>query len=172
MSRFFAIVLISIFLFSCNSEKQLTGFNQLSSDEKRGGWKLLFDGKSTKGWHKYGNKPVGAAWKILDNNLCLDTMNKDGGDIVIDEEYENFHLQLEWKISKNGNSGIIFYIHEDKTKYNWPWETGMEMQVLDNDGHPDAKFQKHRAGDLYDLIACSKETVKPVVEWNLVEINA
>lgn len=171
MSRQLAIVFISIFFISCNSERQSTGSNQLTMEEKNGGWKLLFDGKSTKGWHKYGNKPIGSAWKIKDGNLCLDTLDKNGGDIVTDEEYENFHFQLEWKISKNGNSGIIFYIHEDKTNYNWPWETGMEMQVLDNNGHPDSKIQKHRAGDLYDLISCSKETVKPFDEWNLAEVK-
>ncbi|MBP6479149.1 MAG: DUF1080 domain-containing protein, partial [Chitinophagaceae bacterium] len=96
---------------------------------------------------------------------------KNGGDIVSDEEYENFHLKLEWNIAKDGNSGIIFYIHEDKSKYNWPWETGPEMQILDNNGHPDAKIIKHRAGDLYDLISISKENVKPPGEWNTAEIK-
>jgi hypothetical protein len=96
---------------------------------------------------------------------------RDGGDIVTDEEFENFDLKLEWKIAKNGNSGIMFCVHEDTTKYKAPYETGPEMQVLDNDGHADGKIKKHRAGDLYDLISCSKETVKPVGEWNQVEIK-
>jgi hypothetical protein len=65
----------------------------------------------------------------------------------------------------------MFCVHEDITKYKAPYETGPEMQVLDNDGHTDGKIHKHRAGDLYDLIACSKETVKPVGEWNQVEIK-
>lgn len=171
MRRYYTIVFVFIFLFSCNSSKQTSNVNHLTNEERNDGWKLLFDGKSTKGWHKYGNKPIGSAWKVKDNYLYLDTANKDGGDIVTEEEYENFDLQLEWKIAKDGNSGIIFYIHEDKSKYEWPWETGMEMQILDNNGHPDAKFPKHRAGDLYDLISCSKETVKPVGEWNLAEIK-
>ncbi|MEO6611504.1 MAG: DUF1080 domain-containing protein [Chitinophagaceae bacterium] len=167
----FITILAAVVLFSCNSSKQSLGNNQLSREEKNNGWKLLFDGNSTSGWHKYGNKPVGAAWKIKDDYLYLDTTSKDGGDIVTDEEYENFDFQLEWRISRNGNSGIIFYIHEDKVTYNWPWETGMEMQVLDNDGHPDGKIRTHHAGDLFDLIAGSKETVKPVGEWNLAEIK-
>ena len=151
--------------------------NQLSTEEKYDGWKLMFDGKTTKGWHKYGGNPVGSAWKIKNEVLYLDTTVKEnwqiknGGDIVSDEEYENFHLKLEWNIAKDGNSGIIFYIHEDKSKYNWPWETGPEMQILDNNGHPDAKIIKHRAGDLYDLISVSKENVKPPGEWNTVEIK-
>ena len=141
------------------------------------GWISLFDGKTTKGWHKYGGGPVGPAWKVADGVLYLDASEKEGvkikggGDIVTDEQFENFDLKIEWKISKGGNSGIMFCVHEDTTKYKAPYETGPEMQVLDNEGHRDGKIHKHRAGDLYDLIACSKETVKPVGEWNQVEIK-
>jgi len=148
-----------------------------SDNDKKEGWQLLFDGTTAQGWHKYGGGPVGSAWKIADNTLYLDTSKKvngkveGGGDIVTDEEFENFHLKLEWKISKNGNSGIMFYVNEDTAKYKRSYETGPEMQVLDNEGHPDAKIIKHRAGDLYDLISCSKETVKPAGEWNLAEIK-
>jgi Domain of Unknown Function (DUF1080) len=179
--------------FACNSKGKSTGgdspadttkpktemtANTLSDAQKAEGWQLLFDGQSTKGWHRYGGKPVGSAWKIADGNLYLDTTQKDnwqikdGGDIVTDDEFENFHLKLEWKIAKDGNSGIIFFVHEDTAKYKWAWETGPEMQVLDNNGHADSKIIKHRAGDLYDLISSSKETVKPAGEWNLAEIKS
>ncbi|MDZ4794415.1 MAG: DUF1080 domain-containing protein [Bacteroidota bacterium] len=177
MRKLLTISAITVLLFSCNSSKQSTVSDLLTSEEKKEGWKLLFDGKSSAGWHKYGGGAIDSVWKVKDGVLCLETLVKKqfkikgDWDIVTDEEYDNFHLQLEWKISKNGNSGIIFFIHEDKPKYNWPWETGMEMQVLDNDGHPDAKIVKHRAGDLYDLISSSKETVKAVGEWNLAEIK-
>lgn len=144
------------------------------SKKKEGKWRPLFDGISTKGWHGYGNKPAGTAWRVEDGVLHLDAAAKKqqggGGDIVTDEEFDNFHLKLEWKISPKGNSGIIFLVHEDSEKYKNTYETGLEMQVLDNDGHPDGKIHKHRAGDLYDLIACKKETVKPVGEWNKAEI--
>ena len=70
---------------------------------------------------------------------------------------------------KNGNSGIIFNVKESP-EYQSDYFTGPEMQVLDNDGHPDAKIDKHRAGDLYDLIAATPETVKPAGEWNTAEI--
>jgi hypothetical protein len=179
MQKIFITMVISALFFSCNSSKQTSDMsNKLTSEEKNGGWQLLFDGKTTRGWHKYGGDPVGSAWKVEKGCLRLDTtvkenwQIKDGGDIVSDEEYGNFDLQLEWKIAKDGNSGIMFYINEDKIKYNWPWETGPEMQVLDNNGHPDAKIPKHRAGDLYDLISCSKETVKPYGEWNLAEVKS
>lgn len=144
--------------------------------KKQNGWISLFDGTSTKGWHSYGKSTAGSAWKAEDGTLHLDASKKDGwqikdgGDIVSDEEFENFHLKLEWKISKDGNSGVIFLVHEDTAKYKYVWFTGPEMQVLDNAGNEDGKIYKHHAGDLYDLIACSKETVKPYGEWNLAEI--
>lgn len=140
------------------------------------GWQSLFDGHSLSGWHKYGGDMVGKSWKVESGVLFLDAgqkngwQTKDGGDIVTDKEFENFHLRLEWKISQNGNSGILFYVHEDTSIYKAPYESGLEMQILDNDGHPDGKIHKHRTGDLYDLIPCSRETVNAVGEWNQVEI--
>ena len=176
--------IIAIAFSGCHSNEEVktdddtTMVNTLTEQQKTDGWQLLFDGTSMKGWHKYGGKPVGTAWKVADGTFYLDTtikenwQIKDGGDIVSDDEFENFHLKLEWKIAKNGNSGIMFYVFEDTAKYKWAWETAPEMQVLDNDGHGDGKIIKHRAGDLYDLISCSKETVKPVGEWNLAEIKS
>lgn len=186
------IVLVASLLFlsmACKKEKTenvvdqnqnvqndtLAAINTLSDSEKEEGWELLFDGKTIEGWHKYGTDSIGKAWVINDNSLHLEVSDKEdwqaanGGDIISAKEYANFHLKLDWKISKDGNSGVIFYIHEDANQYKFPWMTGPEMQVLDNEGHPDSKIIKHRAGDLYDLIT-SKETVKPAEEWNHAEI--
>lgn len=173
------VIGLSLATLACNNSvskktTQSSTMNTLTAEEKKEGWELLFDGESTKGWHKYGNKPVGQAWKVADGTLYFDSTFKakeDGGDIVTDNEFDNFHLKYDWKIAVNGNSGVIFYAQED-SKYTWPWETGPEMQVLDNNGHPDAKIIKHRAGDLYDLISSSKETVKPAMEWNTAEIKS
>ncbi|RIW17018.1 DUF1080 domain-containing protein [Algoriphagus lacus] len=138
-------------------------------------WTPLFDGQTFNGWSKYGGGEVGKAWKIENGELYLDAANKagwqtgDGGDIVTNEEFENFHFKYEWKIAPNGNSGVIFLVHESPD-FQYPWQTGPEMQVLDNAGHPDAKILSHRAGDLYDLIVSSQETVKPAGEWNQAEI--
>lgn len=150
----------------------------LTDEEKKDGWQLLFDGTSTKGWHSYGDSTAGKAWKIDSGTLHFDASvikNEKvvgGGDLTTNEEYENFHLKLEWKVDTGANSGIIFYVHEDTTKYKKSYETGPEMQVLDNERHKDSKIIKHRAGDLYDLISCSKETVKPALQWNAVEIKS
>lgn len=177
MSKVFLLAMMFATISSCNSSKETTQENMLTKEEKTEGWKSLFDGKSTKGWHKYGGSPVGTAWKVKDGYLYLDTtikenwQIKDGGDIISDEAYENFHFSLEWNIANGGNSGIIFYINEDQSKYNFPWQTGPEMQILHNEGHPDGKIIKHRAGDLYDLITSSPETVKGPGEWNLAEVK-
>jgi hypothetical protein len=137
------------------------------------GFKPLFDGKTTQGWHTYGKTTVGTAWKTSDGILYLDPTAKEndqGGDIVTDKEYSNFHLKLDWKVAPKSNSGIIFYINENPEKYKNTYETGLEMQVLDNDEHPDGKISKHRAGNLYDLIKSDIEPVKAVGDWNTVEI--
>lgn len=148
--------------------------NTLSEKEKREGWQLLFDGQSLNGWHNYGKTTVGKSWIIADNSIHLDAkpdpkggwQAADGGDIVSAEEYGDFELTLDWKIAPCGNSGIIYHIVEDPAKYGYVWMTGPEMQVLDNACHPDSKFPKHKAGDLYDLVECKYVTVKPGGEWN------
>lgn len=136
------------------------------------GFKPLFDGKTTTGWHTYNKKTVGSAWEVIDGTLHMnpDKKGKDGGgDLVTDATYGNFHLKLEWKVAPKANSGVIIFINES-SKYDQTYLTGPEMQVLDNDGHPDGKITKHRAGDLYDLIKSKSEPVKPVGEWNAAQI--
>jgi hypothetical protein len=160
------IILGAALLAGCSSSKDSVN----SSNGK--GWQKLFDGKTTTGWHTYRKTTVGTDWKVVDGALFLDATHKtagQGGDLVTDEEFTNYHLKLEWKISKGGNSGIIFNVKEDP-KYNATYTTGPEMQVIDNDGHADGKITKHRAGDLYDLVKSRVENVKPVGEWNTAEI--
>lgn len=188
MKKIIVVASIMLSIIACkkeatsNAENEKTvvnndslAVNTLSDKEKADGWKLLFDGKTLDGWHKYGTDSIGKAWVVNDQSIHLEVSDKkdwqtqNGGDIISKDEYSNFHLQLDWKISKDGNSGIIFNVNEDPKKYEFPWMTGPEMQVLDNNGHPDAKIIKHRAGDLYDLIT-SKETVKPAEQWNHAEI--
>lgn len=137
------------------------------------GFVNLVNKNSTDGWHTYGKTTVGKAWTVENQTLHFDPSIKEQaekGDLVTNADYENFHLKYEWKIAKNGNSGVMFNVNDDAKKYPQPYLTGPEMQVLDNDGHPDAKIFKHRAGDLYDLIPSSQETVKPAGEWNMAEI--
>ncbi len=158
------ILLLSAFAFPS------MGQNTLTDKEKKDGWKLLFDGTTTKGWKTFNSDSAVTAWKVADGALMLDSSAKKGrGDLITDRAYENYELSVDWKISACGNSGIIFNVVEDK-KYRATYLTGPEMQVLDNTCHPDAKIIKHRAGDLYDLITSSKETVKPAGEWNTAKL--
>ena len=180
MKKFIPVILASVIFISCGSSKNSMksgSQNTLSSKEQNEGWQLLFNGKNTDGWHNYGHQNVGDEWKVQDGAIHLDASakNKEGGDLVTKDEYANFDLKMDWKISEKGNSGIIFYIHDDPAKYRETYVTGLEMQVLDNgtpirEGQPDGKLYTHRAGDLYDLLA-SKEVVKPLGEWNQVEIK-
>ncbi len=172
------ILAIVFTLTACNSTKISSMANNgtvLSEQEQKEGWQLLFDGQTTTGWHAYGKQSAGNAWKAENGTLHFDADAKknaqaEGGDIVTNDEFENFHLKLDWKVAPNANSGIIFYVKEDPATYKNTYNTGLEMQVLDNAGHPDAKIKKHRAGDLYDLISVSQETVKTAGEWNTAEI--
>lgn len=151
--------------------------NSLTVTEQTEGWQLLFDGTSKKNWHVFKNLSDGSAWKAVEGTLHLDPAQKKddktigGGDLVTDEEYDNFHLKIDWKVDTAGNSGVMFYVKEDP-EIEKTYHSGPEMQVLDNNGHKDGKIIRHRAGDLYDLISSSPETVKAVGEWNQAEIIA
>ncbi len=143
--------------------------NTLTEEEKSEGWELLFDGVSIDQWHKYNASDLNKNWEVVDGTISFNPENEDGGDLTSNKEYENFELALEWKIAKCGNSGIMWNVQETE-EYPYPWLTGPEMQILDNSCHPDAKIIKHKAGDLYDLIECSKVTVKEAGEWNAIRI--
>jgi hypothetical protein len=172
------IVAVTIVLSACNSSNNNTTVNGTGTTNKNRGWNYLFDGITTKGWHTYGQDTIGRAWKVEDSTLHLDAslkgdwQTKNGGDIITDDEYENFDLKLEWKISEGGNSGIVFYSHEDTSKYKYAWESGPEMQICDNVNNEDGKVYKSRAGELYELMAISKDVIKPAGEWNAIEIIA
>jgi hypothetical protein len=165
---------------SCNtSDKKNSHNSNQSTVGKTDGLKLLFDGQTTAGWHTYGTDTIGTAWKVQDSTLHLnashkgDWQTKDGGDIVTSDEFVNFDLQLDWKISEGGNSGIMFYVNEDTSKYQYAWNSGPEMQIADNEKNEDGKVYKSRAGDLYELFATgSQPYVKPAMQWNHVEIKS
>lgn len=177
MHQLLTLGVAAALLAACSSSKPTT-MNQQASHAAQSGnnWQPLFDGKEIKGWHTYGGTGVGKAWRVDGGAIHFDPAakkslgQKEGGDLVSDEAYENFHLSLDWKIAPNANSGVIFLVQDDPGKYNATYLTGPEMQVVDNEGHPDGKIYKHKAGDLYDLVASSKQAQKPVGEWNHAEI--
>ena len=117
----------TIILFSCKQP------NTLTESEKKDGWVLLFDGKTTKGWHLFNLPSKSAAWAVVNGELTSDIDEKNGlrGDIISDKKYENFDLVFDWKIAKQGNSGVFINVQED-TGYMATWSTGPEYQLLDN----------------------------------------
>ncbi|GAB5401644.1 MAG: DUF1080 domain-containing protein [Aureisphaera sp.] len=136
-------------------------------------WTVLFDGSSFDNWRGYLSEEMHPEWSIQDDGSMLFTPGEEGGKNIISKEtYTNFVLSLEWKISEGGNSGIFWGVHEDE-KFKEAYETAPEIQVLDDEKHPDSFVGEgtHKAGALYDLIAPKEGAVKPAGEWNLCEIE-
>ncbi|MBI3418092.1 MAG: DUF1080 domain-containing protein [Verrucomicrobia bacterium] len=124
-------------------------------------WQVLFDGKSTDKFRGFKKDSFPDSWKIEQGTLK--TVPGNGTDIITKEQFDNFELQLEWKISPGGNSGVIYRVSE---AFAEPWHTGPEMQVLDDDKHADGKNPLTTASSLYALMAATNKKLKPVGEWN------
>ena len=137
-------------------------------------WITLFDGTSMDEWRGYGSDKMHSEWTIEDGAMAFTPGEKGGKNIITKDTYENFVLSLEWKISEAGNSGVFWGVHES-SDYKEAYETGPEIQVLDDAKHPDANRggKTHRAGALYDMIEPMDDIVKPAGEWNAVilEVN-
>ena len=152
--------------------------NTLSEEEKADGWQLMFNGETSEGWRSYGKDTFPTGWVVADGMIHCpgsgrgEAGGKDRGDILYGTKFQNFHLKLEWKISEGGNSGI-FYLGQESDDLDFIWKTAPEMQILDNEKHPDAQMGTNgnrQAGSLYDLIPADPQNAKPVGEWNQVEI--
>ncbi len=151
--------------------------NVLTPVEKAAGWKLLFDGKTWNGWRGFRREKMPEEGWIIEGGAIKHLagggeQSKQGGDIITLGQYDNFELQLEWRISPGGNSGIKYLVDEDMVKSGYSG-LGFEMQVLDDERHPDAKLGKagnRTASALYDLIAPQNKVLHPVGEWNQVRL--
>lgn len=168
-SLFMALICFGV---ACSNPTQEP--NTLSEKEKAEGWQLLFDGKSTNGWHMFSKPTMKHSWKAVDGELTTASSDTLGthGDIVTDGVYENYELVFEWKIAREGNSGVFVNVQDD-TSYMATWATGPEYQLLDNPnmqaGYLDGG--KKGAGALYGL-ATLKNKVEPKAagEWNQSKI--
>lgn len=149
--------------------------NTLTATEKKGGWKLLFDGKTNKGWHsaKGGAFPA-QGWQVTDGTMTvLSSEGKEaanGGDIVSDDQYSAFDLSFEFKLTPGANSGVKYFVTlDEKTQGS---AIGLEYQVLDDELHPDAKLGRdgnRTLASLYDLKKADKSPrfIHPIGEWNV-----
>ena len=168
----FSCVLIPGIVASCG-----TGGNTKKAEVKDDGFTSIFDGKTTTGWRGYNKQGFPeSGWEVVDGTLHVmgsgsGEAGGSGGDIIYDRKLSNFELELEWKISEGGNSGIFILGQEipDEPIY----KSSPEMQILDNDRHPDAKLGvngNRMAGSLYDLIPANPQNTKPAGEWNTAGI--
>ncbi|MFM7041050.1 MAG: family 16 glycoside hydrolase [Planctomycetaceae bacterium] len=144
--------------------------NTLTAAERQAGWRLLFDGASTKGWRNFRGDSIRPAWKVVDGALVLS--GRGGGDIVTEDEFEWFELSIDYRIAPGGNSGIMFRVTEDAPA---PWHSGPEVQVLDNVAGKDPQ----RAGWLYGLYPprnqpmtnTPTDATRPAGEWNTISLR-
>ena len=145
--------------------------NTLSKKEKKAGWALMFDGKTTKGWRGYTKAAMPEkGWEVVDGTLrCM--ANGGGGDIIFDTKLTNFEMSLSWKISEGGNSGIFIFGKE--VVGNPIYHSAPEYQLLDSERHPDAKAGKdgnRKSGSLYDIIPAVPQNSNPALQWNEAKI--
>jgi len=168
--KLFAALVILAAIFNCYAFKSDSN-NTLSAKEIAGGWKLLFDGQTTKGWHLYNSPTSFTIWKAKDGELFCDPQDKSGtGDLITDKEYKNFDLKFDWKLPKGGNSGVFINVLE-RNDIPTGWASGPEYQLLDNDS-PDFKKPQSRSGCLFGLYPQKNPAkTKPAGTWNHSEIK-
>jgi hypothetical protein len=141
--------------------------NHLSPAEQKAGWTLLFDGTSLDGWRAYKRPDAsGTRWGVKDGLLCLapgdSTDTRGARDIVTTKPYTQFELAWDWRVSEGGNSGLKYFVLEDRES-----AIGHEYQLIDDAKHPDAKVGPHRqTAALYDVLPAANRPSKPAGEWN------
>lgn len=148
-----------------------TSVSQLTEAEKAEGWVQLFNGKNTDGWKIYKDKPNNS-WEVVDGVLhCKPFDDADKrSDLRTVEKFENFELAFDWKISVQGNSGVMFRVTEE---FDEPYFSGPEYQVIDDKGYPGDLKDNQLAGSNYDVHAApADKKINAVGEWNSSKILA
>lgn len=182
MKHILLFAIAGILLVACKQKTNEVAVDTKTTDEvmekevqeNTSDWITLFDGTSFENWRGYLSEDMHPEWTIEDGAMVFTPGEQGGKNIISKEKFTDFVLSLEWKISEGGNSGIFWGVHEDST-YREAYETGPEIQVLDNERHPDAKVAggTHTAGSLYDMIKPPSDVTNPAGEWNLcvLEVN-
>jgi 3-keto-disaccharide hydrolase len=158
----FAAIAMLFLAFGVNAARAADAApNTLSDQEKKAGFKLLFDGKTTNGWRSFKQDKINPGWQVKDG--ALTRASEGAGDIVSNDPYEAFELLIDYKISPGGNSGIMFHVDESQ---DTPWMTGPEIQIQDNVGGHDPQ----KSGWLYQLYQPQTDATKPAGDWNSLRI--
>jgi hypothetical protein len=171
----FLFVLLTFLLGGALAQNNASG--QLTKDEQKAGWRSLFDGKTLNGWRGFHSQATPAGWVVEDGCIkkvkAKGEMGQAGGDLITADQFQNFELSIEWKLTKGANSGIKYLVSESLPPTGKS-AVSFEYQVLDDDNHPDAKLGikgNRTAGSLYDLIPASKDKkLNPVGEFNQTRI--
>ena len=142
-----------------------TTINQLTQQEKGKGWQLLFDGKTLDGWKTFKNKP--GSWKVNDGMLCSASADAGNADLLTNGVYENFELDIDWKLSPQGNSGILYLVNED---YDQTFLSGPEYQLIDDDNFPEKIENWQKTGANYAMNPPAVKAAKKPGEWNTTKI--
>ncbi|MCA9193865.1 MAG: DUF1080 domain-containing protein [Planctomycetales bacterium] len=144
--------------------------NSLSPEQKQDGWQLLFDGKSTSGWRGYKSDTVPTSWSVENGSLLSRrSAGQSFGDIITLEQFDDFELLLQWKMTKGNNSGVIYRATEE---HDYVWQSGPEYQILDNTSHLDGLNTLASAGACYAVFAPVKDATQPLGQWNQTRIVA
>ncbi|GAB1307846.1 DUF1080 domain-containing protein [Urechidicola sp. KH5] len=167
-------VVAALALIGCAKEKKQEVTTEVEVLEVKPveDWITLFDGSNFDQWKGYLHDGMHPEWSIDGNAMKFTPGEKGGKNIITKEKFKSFVLSLEWKISEAGNSGIFWGVFEDE-KYPEAYQTGPEIQVLDNELHPDAKANPkfHQAGALYDMVQPEHDVCNPAGEWNKVVLT-
>ena len=189
MKNLLITAVIATMVFGCKDKKENAAdeagsetTTEATMAETKEEWIPLFDGTSMDQWQAYMGGPAAPYWQIEGDAMVFnppapelrkraDGSGNDTYNIVTKRDFTDFVLTMDWKISEAGNGGIFWGIHEDE-KFREPYHSAMEIQILDNERHPDGKNgTTHQAGALYDLVAPSSDVTKPVGEWNTFVIT-
>jgi hypothetical protein len=160
MMRVVAACVLALLTGAC-AEAQM---NTLTAAERDAGWELLFDGETLDSWRGYNRPDLPGGWAAMDGML---QRTGSGGDLITDRTFTDFELVLEWRLEAGGNSGIFYRAAEGE---EWVYHSAPEMQVLDDERHPDGRSQLTSSGANYGLDPAPRGVVRPVGEWNEVRI--
>src|SRR5712671_2988479 len=144
-----------------------SGATTLTAEQRAAGWRSLFDGTSTSAWRGYKSPTFPAGWSIVDGVL---TKSGSVGDLISREQFGNFELAWDWKLTTGGNAGIFYHGTEEYDHIYW---SAPEYQLLDDANHPDGKNRLTSAGAAYALYPPPAGIVKPAGQWNstLIVVN-
>lgn len=144
--------------------------NTLTAQEQASGWQLLFNGKDLRGWTSTKGTSPDGSWKVENGELSLkEAGGKQHLDIISAEEYSDFDLRVDFKLTEGANSGVKYFF----TRYQEGGWLGMEYQLIDNDRHPDAKLGRdgnRQLSALYDILPVAKKVTVKVGEWNQARV--